>query len=465
MVQDKRDRDNVWQIVKGMRLMQSETCGLPIELDDGLLLRWATPADVEELGAFNVRIHSDNPEEPETFLAHWTRDLMSGEHPTTRAEDFTVVVDTNQDNKIVSTMNLISQTWRFEDIAFKVGRPELVATDEAYRRRGLVRKQFEAIHAKSAARGEVVQAITGVPWYYRMFDYEMALDLGGARNFEWSHRGNYQVVDPEPYQLRPATDADIPVLAKLYGEHGRSSLINRVRDQELWQYEINGPHPESPYARKFHMIASVVEGDVVGYVEFRKWGSRFLVRELGVLSGLSWRPVCLFVTRALKVESDRLRAAGEKPMEYVSFDFGAAHPVYDALGNQLGRQFQPYAWYMRVPDLPGFMRLIAPVLERRLAESVLVGHTGTTKLNFYQNEMQLVFEAGKLVDVGSYQRKLVEDGDACFPDLTFLQLLFGRRSFAELDQAFADCFAKDAGTAVLLNILFPKKHSVVVGLG
>ena len=445
--------------------MQSETFGLPQELGDGLLLRWAAPEDAEELAAFNVRIHSDNPEEPETSLAYWTRDLMCGEHPTTKADDFTVVVDTNQGGKIVSSLNLISQRWLYEGVSFKVGRPELVGTDEAYRRRGLVRAQFAAIHAKSAARGEVAQAITGVPWYYRMFDYEMALDLGGARNFEWSRRGNFKAVDPEPYQLRPAAAADIPLLVKLYAEHGRSSLINRVRDETLWRYEINGPHQESPYARHFHMIETMADNEVVGYVEYRKWGSRFVVRELGVQPGLSWRPVCLFVTRALKVEADRLRAAGEKPAEYVSFDLGAAHPVYDSLGKQLERQMPPYAWYMRVPDLPGFMQQIAPVLERRLAGSVLVGHTGTTKLNFYRNEMKLVFAAGKLVEVGSYQRKMVDDGDACFPDLTFLQLLFGRRSFEELDYAFADCFAKDAGTAVLLNILFPRKHSAVVGLG
>ena len=29
----------------------------------------------------------------------------------------------------------------------------------------------------------------------------------------------------------------------------------------------------------------------------------------------------------------------------------------------------PYAWYVRVPDLPRFIRRIAPALERRLAES------------------------------------------------------------------------------------------------
>lgn len=445
--------------------MKSDPFGLPKELDNGLLMRWATPADMEELAEFNVRIHSSNPAEPETFLADWTRDLMCGNHPTTTAADFTVVVDTNQNNKIVSSMNLISQTWLYEDIPFKVGRPELVGTDEAYRRQGLVRKQFVPIHAKSAARSEMVQVITGVPWYYRMFDYEMALDLGGGRPFQWQLGGNFKAVDPELYQMRPVRKDDIVVLPKLYEAHCSRSMIHRVRDEALWRYEIDGPNPASPYARHFYMIESVADDEVVGYIDYRKWGKRFVVREFGVLPGRSWRPICLFVTRALKVEAERMRAAGEKSMDFISFDMGANHQVYDALGRQLGKQQKPYAWYIRVPDLAGFMRHIAPVLERRLADSVLVGHTGAIKMSFYLSEMKLVFEDGKLAEVGTYERKLIDDGDACFPDLTFLQLLFGRRSLEELDMAFADCFAKNAETAVLLDILFPKKHSKVVGLG
>ena len=77
-------------------------------------------------------------------------------------------------------MNLISQTWTYDGIPFGVGRPELVGTQPEYRKRGLVRAQFEVIHAFSAERGEMVQAITGIPFYYRQFGYEMAMGLGGA---------------------------------------------------------------------------------------------------------------------------------------------------------------------------------------------------------------------------------------------------------------------------------------------
>jgi hypothetical protein len=74
------------------------------DLGDGLVLRWATPDDIEQIAEFNVRIHTDDPGEPENWLGDWTRDLMNGRHPTTNASDFTVVVDEKQDGKIVSRL-------------------------------------------------------------------------------------------------------------------------------------------------------------------------------------------------------------------------------------------------------------------------------------------------------------------------------------------------------------------------
>ena len=105
------------------------------DLGDGLVMRTADPGDAEELGAFNARTHSDDPKEPEPMLAAWTRDLLSGGHPTVSGDDITLVVDENAGGKIVSTCVHISQTWAYEDVEFPVGRPELIATDPEYRRR------------------------------------------------------------------------------------------------------------------------------------------------------------------------------------------------------------------------------------------------------------------------------------------------------------------------------------------
>src|SRR3954454_21898795 len=150
-----------------------QTPDLPRDLGGGLILRGATAADATAIVAFNRRTHSWSSTMPlrEAF-ADWTRDLLDGGHPTTGPGDFTVVEDTAT-GAIVSTLGLIAQTWSYGGIPIAVRRPELVGTDPAYRRRGLVRAQLEVVHDWAAARGMLVLGITGIPWYYRQFGYEM----------------------------------------------------------------------------------------------------------------------------------------------------------------------------------------------------------------------------------------------------------------------------------------------------
>jgi len=138
---------------------------LPRDLGDGLVLRTATPADVEAVAQFNGRIHgAERADKFDPMVAAWARDFCSEQHPTCGPSNVFLVEDTRA-VKIVSSMCLIPQTWTYAGIPFEVGRPEAVGTDPDYRRRGLVRAQFEALHAKSAAMGHLVQGITGILWY------------------------------------------------------------------------------------------------------------------------------------------------------------------------------------------------------------------------------------------------------------------------------------------------------------
>ncbi len=194
-------------------------------LEDGLILRRSTLADTEKLVKFNVEIHK------EAEVGVWTRDLMSGKHPTFGVGDFTIV-ENPETGEIVSSMNLIDQTWTYAGIPFKVGRPELVGTLPAYRNRGLVRQQFEVIHAWSKQRGQIVQAITGIPYYYRLFGYEMAMDLDGGRMAYASTLPHVQADQPPAYRLRPAVETDIPFIAECYTQNCQRDLIACVWDAE-----------------------------------------------------------------------------------------------------------------------------------------------------------------------------------------------------------------------------------------
>ncbi len=459
---------------------------LPLELEGGLTLRWAEPADAEKVAEFNGLIHSSTaqPDEP---IEIWTRDLFRGDHPTTGPGDFTVVTD--QEGKIISTMNLISQTWAYEGIPFGMGRPELVGTLLDYRQQGLVRKQFEAIHARSASRGELMTAITGIPFYYRQFGYEMALDLGAGRRFYWANVSPLPKDQPERFKIRLAVREDSGLISQLYAIHCSTNLISRVRSEAEWLYELEGPTKKSAYQHNFYIIEEIQKdsrsetpvpggnspqtpvetgpGIPTGYFEMGFFPKSIVLRELAVLSGVSLRDVAEFVTRALKNLADEESQAQkrEKPHEFISFALGKDHPVYTALGSQLEKPFPGYAWYTRIPNLPQFIRHISLALEKRLENSVVAGHSGTLRLNFYNSRMAITFSKGHLTEVGNFQPTHYGEGDASFPGLSFLQLLLGFRNLEELNTAFPDCFCRSVRASVLLTALFPKKPSSVAALG
>ncbi len=434
----------------------------PTELDNNLLLRKGRKEDAAELAEFNVGLHSDNPPEREEWLADWTRDLIGGKHPTTSAENFTVVEDIAT-GKIVSSQVLIPQTWTYEDIPFGVGRIELVGTAEAYRRRGLIRVQMDVHHALSAQMGHTAQAITGIPWFYRQFGYEMTVNLGGGREFYWARPGNDKPVEKETYQIRPAVVDDVPVLNDLYRAHASASLITRERSDEIWRYELAGAHPNSMAHLDAYLISDQARRPVA-YAVVVQEGASFVVTELGVVRDHSWRSVSLFVTRELKRRADELNPTREKPITRIVFPMDDSHPAIKALGRQLEKRRNPYAWYVRIADPHALLEQIKPVLERRLAESVMAGHSGTMRLSFYSDTLKLTFDGGTIAGIGRYVPKFMEDGDALFPGLTFMHLLFCHRSFEELDLAYADCYANNAEAVVLLNALFPKRPSYIRGL-
>jgi hypothetical protein len=431
------------------------------DLGNGLILRHASKRDASALSEFNGRIHGES-EADRRRVAAWTRDLLAKPHPTLQPSDFTIVEETAT-RRIVSSLNLIPQTWTYEGVPFGVGRPELVSTDPAFRNRGLVRAQFEEIHKWCEARDLPVQAITGIPYFYRQFGYEMALDLAGRRFGFESHVPQLKPGEKEPYHVRPARTTDLPFVARVYAATQKRYAISCLRGVDVLNYEVNVQSRQS----SDHFALFIIEntrGRRVGYVQharFLGWtGATAASYEL--VPGVSWLDVTPSVVRYLWKVGGQMAKREGKVRSSFGFMLGANHPAYAALGDSLPAMRNPYAWQMRVPDLPGFIRRIAPALEKRLAESIAVGYSGALKVGFYGDGVHMVFERGRLKDAlpWKYVRD-TDDGDAAFPDLTFLQLLFGYRSLDELSQAFKDCYCEHNTARVLLTALFPKRLSDV----
>ncbi len=432
------------------------------DLVDGLIMRRSTVEDTEALMAFHGDVHRDpGVEEREEYVAAWVRDLMERPHPSFDVGDFTIVEDTHR-GVIVSSICLISQTWSYDGVQFGVGRPELVGTHADYRRRGLVRAQFDVIHRWSAERGEKMQAITDIPYFYRQFGYEMGLTLGGSRAGYRRQVPKLKEGQEEAYRLRPVVETDLPFIAQVYEHGNRRYPVACVRDEALWRYELFGKS-ENNVNRWAVSLIEAAGGEPIGYLAHssRMRQGRVSAMAYELKQGVSWLAVTPSVVRYLWALGEGWAAQdAEQEMETFSFSLGAEHPAYDVFHGRLPHTSPPYAWFVRVPDLQGFLLHIAPALDQRLAGSPLAGHTGEVKISFYRCGLRMVIEKGRLAGVEPWQPTREDGGDAAFPDLIFLQLLLGYRSLEELDHAFADCWASSDAWA-LLQSLFPKGPSNV----
>jgi hypothetical protein len=117
----------------------------PTDIEDGLMMRRSTAQDGDPLSEFYLPIFTNPDGSPNSGIPVWVKDLLNGRHPTFDPADFSIVEDIRS-RKIVSALNLIPLRWTYRDIPLSVGQIEVVATDPAYRRRGLVRAQIYEVH-------------------------------------------------------------------------------------------------------------------------------------------------------------------------------------------------------------------------------------------------------------------------------------------------------------------------------
>ena len=438
------------------------------ELGDGLVMRRGTVEDADALADFQA-ITNSSTEEPDEGIRHWTRDMASGGMPGFDPSDFTIVED-SATGVIASSLNLISQTWTYGGVEFGVGRIELVATHPNYRRRGLVRAQMEVVHEWSAARGEMVQAITGIPWYYRQFGYEMALEHAGGRSGEALNDVPDRAGQVEQFTLRPATLEDLPFASRLYERGAERHLVSCVRGDEMWRYDLDGRSEDGTHRREMCMIEDRA-GRLVGCLLHAGalWGTKLAATLFELEPDVSWEAVTPSVVRYLSETGREYAARNGGGFDAVLWGLSSEHPAYEVSG-LMPHAERPYAWYLRVTDVPAFVSRIAPVLEDNLSSSRAAGYSCDLKISFVGDGLRMAFEDGRLTAAERWMptqldsRLTARVRDALFPDLTFLQLLVGFRSVEDLEYAFPDCRASSDGARGLLNSLFPKRVSSVWGI-
>ena len=215
----------------------------------------------------------------------------------------------------------------------------------------------------------------------------------------------------------------------------------------------------------WEIIECVDTGEKVGYIAHPEysWEVSCPVMAYELKDGVSWLDVTPSVVRFMWDVGKTFCEKENKTRSAFTFALAGGHPVYEVMRDNLPGVRKPYCWYLRVADLPGFIRHIAPVLERRLNESLIPGFSGEVRISFYRSGLRLGFENGRLSLVEPWQPGPKEnEGEVAFPDLTFLQLVFGHRTMDELKQSRADCWWDGDRTRLLLTTIFPRKASLLL---
>jgi hypothetical protein len=444
------------------------------DLGDGLTLRWSTAEDVERVVALYAHVFRPSQEAPLNWhVPHWTRDMFSGRHPHITSRDFAVVEEAASGDIVASTC-LLGYTISYEGVPILFGRPEIVATMPEYRNRGLIRALFELIHAKSEARGDLVQGITGIPYYYRQFGYEYAIPMGAALTVNFSALPELKKDATEPYGLRAAAAEDIPTLVRLWEreQEQANATITTPLSAEYYRWAMDGMRAEAVERWRPYLILDA-SGQTAGYLRLApaRWGPALQVVGLMTEEGVPLTaalPSALRGVRAL-AETVKPGRAETPPADAVQLHVMGDHPLRSALSAlapvTAAYPFSPYPylWYIRAPDLPRLIQRLAPNLERRLATTALAGYTGEVTLGFYRGGLRLAFESGNLTAAEDWRAPVWGEAKAEFPPLVFLQLLFGYRSLSELRAIYPDVWA-EGDAASILDALFPRRSSSLLPL-
>jgi predicted N-acetyltransferase YhbS len=412
-------------------------------MQEGFALRPARGADIEaivalEVAAFGladqpaVRAHLGDP----ASLADW------------------VVVEDQASGRIVSSCGLLAHRMVLDGVEFPGGQVEYVATDPEFQRRGLVRAQFDWHHRRSAARGDLAQFITGIPYLYRRFGYGYGLDhplirIPPASILEAA------AADPvaAAVAVRPATEADRVAIMAIDAERSPAGL--RVeRDQIAWNV-VFAMSQDNAFE---HLQVAERDEQVVGWMRTQHKPNDGRVYLLPSLVRADQPPsTTLALVAAARGEAgDDVLVVFESPATLYSQHLAELTELGGTLRHDHGI-------YTRVPDPMALLDRLRPVLEARLSSSRYADRAGELIISLYGAGVAMTYERAEVTDLRRVDG--IEDpyanGDVgVAPDL-FGALVFGRFGAVGLEQRADDVtLGRHRG---LMEVLFPQFESDVIG--
>jgi len=417
---------------------------LPMSIQGGLVLRAVqTDAEAERVAAINGHMHGQDAGD---IVQYW---LFHG-HPTMPRNDWLFVEDEST-REVAATLCLMATTWCYGGKSLPVAELGFVGSHPDYRRRGLQRILSDCFDQLALNRGFTLAAIEGIPGFYGQFGYEYAVPLLGGVTLEYDQIP--EIEDARPVlSLRPAAPEDELALCALYDASIAGLDLAAQRSPELWHYQLSVPERYT-----FYPPIEVIEheGRVVGYFRWSddEWTDRLRIVELAVNTGPT-ASACIL--RALRFALVKGQLVGKRG---IALQLPENHPAVECARYLGAINTGYYGWQMKVLDPVRFMSAIGPIMEERLAASLLSGYTGALvfALHGQQRHLALRFQDGRLVNVNTPDGT---EADARMTAKQATQLWLGWRGREALEDWYPD-FSTHTSARHLIDVLFPKSQAYI----
>jgi len=343
----------------------------------------------------------------------------------------------------VAALIMIPQTWAMDGVELRVAEMGCVATRPEHRRRGLQRILNEAFDGYAAERGFDLCALAGIPYFYRQFGYEYAVDLDHSTTLDAD-----RIPDTEnSLEARPFSEDDVEAASAMLDEAQRRYHVSCPRTRSVWLMQHRtGHYNGEPYKA----VALTTGGELKAYVRYGVDASNgvLVLKEAGFESPRYAEQVLAYVGAACK-------AYGLTKVNSRQFYGDEPTRTMVELG---GVSVAPYAWQVKVLDHLGLFRKLAPLLESRLRASGYGGLCETLNLNFRKFNIEATVKEGKIVGV---ERGVdCRDRTIGLNPYVFPQLLLGYRSVRELEAAYPDFRVRDTHRP-LLEAMFPRRPGYI----
>lgn len=396
--------------------------------NDGIDIRTARPDEVDQIAAL-LADRGDDADAVDLRLV--------AADPDEGLDSVLVAIDPTlpPDRRVVSTATLLRESLVVGGITLPASQIEMVATVASHEGRGLVRSLVEHAHAISRARGDLVQVMIGIPYFYRQFGYAYSMRIPDTRVLDIVPAADPSVV------VRDATADDAAAMAALQQVEQAAVGVSMPHSPACWRWLLERAGSTQWVAERDGVVVATAratppdEGLVLGEVA----GDRIGVEAI--------------VAHAHRVAATSGAAGASAKVEAMG---RPGTPVHDSIGPLLApvdADRGGHWYYARIERVAAVLERLRPVLSARWAAAG--GGEHEVLISSYRSHVRFRLDGdgmGAVTEGGPLQAPVSAGGSGVPPDVS-APMLLGPHGAAALERSHPDVLL--GRQRDVMTVLFP----------